>query len=97
MDLYRQGPPPAALDPGLADTLSARLAELGRLTTLSGTLEHMLADRGLSVEALAQAAIVPAGVVDSWLRGAVPSPAQIIRCAPVLQVSEDVLLEAVQG
>ncbi|MFE5298100.1 hypothetical protein [Streptomyces sp. NPDC056632] len=97
MDLYRQGPPPAPLDPGLTDTLSTRLAELGRLTTLSGILQHMLAECGLTVEALAQAAILPTDLVESWIRGAAPSPAQIIRCAPVLQVSEDVLLEAVQG
>ena len=97
MDLYRQRPPPAPLDPALAETLSTRLAELGRLTTLSGILRHMLARRGLTVEALAQAAILPTDLVESWIRGAVPSPTQIIRCAPVLQVSEDVLLEAVQG
>ncbi|MFJ2218194.1 hypothetical protein ACIQVO_38345 [Streptomyces sp. NPDC101062] len=97
MDLYRQGPPPAPLDLDLSETLSGRLAELGRLTTLSGGLRHMLAHRGLTVEALAQAAILPTDVVTSWICGVVPSPAQVIRCAPVLQVSEDVLLEAVQG
>ncbi|WP_435059658.1 hypothetical protein [Streptomyces sp. bgisy060] len=97
MDLYRQGPPPAPLDPDLADTLSTRLAELGRLTTVSGTLQHLLAQHGLSVDDLAQAVILPTELVQSWIRGAQPSPAQIIRCAPVLQISEDVLLEALQG
>jgi hypothetical protein len=97
MDLYRQGPPPAPLDPDLAETLSTRLAELGRVTTVSGTLRHLLAHHALTVEALAQAAVLPTDLVESWIRGVVPSPAQIIRCAPVLQLSEDVLLEAVQG
>ena len=97
VDLYRQGPPPVPLDPDLADTLSSRLAELGRLTTLPGKLRHMLAHLGLSVQALAQAAILPTDLVEAWIRGATPSPTQIIRCAPVLQVSEDVLLEALQG
>ncbi|MFF8618283.1 helix-turn-helix domain-containing protein [Streptomyces sp. NPDC015350] len=97
MDLYRQGAPPAPLDPNLADTLSTRLAELGRLTTVSGTLRHLLAQYGLSLAEVAQAAIVPTDLVQSWIRGVPPSPTQIIRCAPVLQISEDVLLDALQG
>lgn len=97
MDFYRQGPPPAPLEPDLAGTLSTRLAGLGRLTTVSGTLQHLCTQRGLSVEELAQAAILPTDLVQSWFRGVLPSPTQIIRCAPVLQISEDVLLEALQG
>ncbi|MCW8103020.1 hypothetical protein [Streptomyces tauricus] len=56
----------------------------------------MSAHHGLTVGALAQAVVLPAGLVESWFRGVAFSPAQIIRCAPVLQVSEGVLLEAVQ-
>ncbi|MBV9026614.1 MAG: hypothetical protein JO362_23095 [Streptomycetaceae bacterium] len=35
--------------------------------------------------------------MDAWLTGAVPSPALLLRCAPVLQVSEDVLQETLEG
>ncbi len=92
MDLYCQGPPPQPLDPDLADTLSARLAELARRTALCGTLQHLLAQRGSWHR--------PRSCPPTWWSpgpAAYTAPTQILRCTPVLQIAEDVLLDAVQG
>jgi hypothetical protein len=89
--------PPAPLDPGLADTLEKRLTVLARDMTTAGTLHHRMTHLGLSPLQLAQAAILPERVITEWLAGDPASPSQIIRCAPALQMSEDTLLDAIEG
>jgi hypothetical protein len=46
---------------------------------------------------LAALALLPEHLIASWLEGAEASPSQLIRCAPALQMSEDVLLDAIAG
>ncbi|MEU5138035.1 hypothetical protein [Streptomyces californicus] len=96
--LYLRGAPaPVPLDPNLADTLEKRLGALAREMTAAGTLRHRMTQLRLSPLQLAQAAILPEPLITAWLSGAPASPAQLIRCAPALQMSEDALLEASGG
>ncbi|MFI1701497.1 hypothetical protein ACH419_36845 [Streptomyces bobili] len=95
---YLRGTTPSApLDPGLADTLEERLTVLARDMTTAGTLHHRMTHLGLSSLQLAQAAILPEPVITAWLAGDPASPSPLIRCAPVLQMSEDTLLDAIGG
>ncbi|MGY3676521.1 hypothetical protein [Streptomyces sp. TE33382] len=89
--------PPAPLNPGLAGTLEGRLTILSRGMTTAGTLHHRMTHLGLSSLQLAQAAILPEPMITAWLAGAPASPSQLIRCAPALQMSEDTLLDTVEG
>ncbi|MGV9267466.1 hypothetical protein ACWDRR_22700 [Kitasatospora sp. NPDC003701] len=90
-------PPPPPLDPSLPAILQARLAVLDRDLTTAGQLRHRADHLGLTPARLAQAALLPEPLITGWLNGEPPSPSLLIRCAPVLQVSEDVLLEALGG
>ncbi|MGP3951190.1 hypothetical protein [Streptomyces sp. 7N604] len=44
-----------------------------------------------------EAAILPAPLITAWLDGAPITPSQLLRCAPALQISEDVLLATLDG
>lgn len=90
-------PAPEPLDPDLADTLTERLRDLARDVTAAGLLRHRMNELALATADLAGLAVLPEPLVASWLEGAEVSPSQIIRCAPALQLSEDVLLDAVGG
>jgi hypothetical protein len=90
-------PAPEPLDPDLADTLMGRLRDLARDMTAAGLLRHQMNELALTTADLADLAVLPEPLVVSWLDGAEISPSQIIRCAPALQLSEDVLLDAVGG
>ncbi|MFD9688441.1 hypothetical protein ACFXPX_32735 [Kitasatospora sp. NPDC059146] len=93
-----ESPPPPPLDPDLPELLEQRLSTLSRDYTAAGTLRHRIDRLSLTPQQLAQAALLPEPLVASWLNGdAAPSPSQLMRCAPVLQVSEDVLLDALAG
>ncbi len=89
--------PAPPLDPGLPALLEQRLGILARDLTAAGTLRHRINRLGLTPRQLAQAAILPEALVTAWLDGEPPSPSLLIRCAPALQMSEDVLLEALTG
>ncbi|WP_225847324.1 hypothetical protein [Streptomyces sp. HPF1205] len=90
-------PAPEPLHPALPDTLTERLRDLARDMTAAGLLRHRMNELALTTAELADLAVLPEGLVASWLDGAEASPSQIIRCAPALQLSEDVLLDAVAG
>ena len=96
-DLLRGGPPATPLDPNLPDMLCARLTDLARDVTAAGLLGHRITHLGLTTRDLAEHALLPEPLVTAWFNGTPVSPSQIIRCAPVLQTSEDVLLAAVDG
>jgi len=95
--MLRGTPPPPPLDPALAAVLEERLGALARDMTAAGTLRHRMEQLGITTAHLARAAIVPESLVAAWLAGAPASPSQLIRCAPALRMSEDVLLDALAG
>ncbi|MEU9246948.1 hypothetical protein [Streptomyces sp. NPDC048385] len=97
MDRLRGGPPAPPLDQQLYDVLPARLRELARDLTTAGLLRHRTRHLGMSSAQLAEEAILPEPLVTAWLDGAPVTPSQLLRCAPALQLSEDVLLEALDG
>ena len=97
MDRLRGGPPAPPLDPQLYDALPARLRELARDLTTAGLLRHRARHLGMSSAQLAEEAILPEPLVTAWLDGAPVTPSQLLRCAPALQMSEDVLLESLDG
>lgn len=81
------------LDPELAGRIAARLDGLVRPDTARGTLHHQLTTHKMTASQLAAGAILPEPLVDAWLAGTgAISPAQLVRCAPVLQMPEDALL-----
>ncbi|MFS0691792.1 hypothetical protein [Streptomyces nitrosporeus] len=85
-------------DPQLAARITATLNELAHPDTARGTLRHQLAAHKLTCADLAVGAILPEPLIASWLDGSGPvSPAQLVRCAPVLQMPEDVLLAGLGG
>uniref|UniRef100_UPI003F490736 hypothetical protein n=1 Tax=Amycolatopsis sp. CA-096443 TaxID=3239919 RepID=UPI003F490736 len=95
LSLTRTAPP--EVDPTLPATLAARTHALERATTLAGFLRHRRAETGLSASDVAAGALLPLAIVASWEDGAPAAPSQLIRCAPVLQLPEDLLLDAGQG
>lgn len=88
---------PPRVDPHLPATLSQRAVTLATRTTLAGLLAHRRAHLGLTVTQVAQAAVLPATVVAGWEAGGQAPPSQVQRCAPVLQLPEQVLLAAAGG
>ncbi|WP_151484883.1 hypothetical protein [Streptomyces albicerus] len=97
MDFLQSGPPAPPLDHQLYDVLPARLRELARDLTAAGLLGHRTHHLGMSSAQLAEEAILPEPLVTAWLEGAPVTPSQLLRCAPALQMSEDVLLAALEG
>jgi hypothetical protein len=97
MDRLRGGPPSPSLDSQLYDVLPARLHELARDLTTAGLLRHRTRHLGMNSAQLAEEAILPELLVTAWLDGAPVTPSQLLRCAPALQMSEDVLLAALEG
>lgn len=95
LDLTKTSAP--TVDPGLPEALAARARTLARTTTLAGFLRYRRAKLGLSLRHIAEAAILPAPILISWDAGAPAAVSQLIRCAPVLQLPEEVLLAAWQG
>ncbi|MFH8257747.1 hypothetical protein [Streptomyces roseolus] len=96
--LERLEPARSAPDPQLSARIASRLNELAQPDTARGTLRHQLAAHNLTCADLAAAAILPQTLVASWLDGSgAISPAQLVRCAPVLQMPEDVLLAGLGG
>ncbi|MFC8663091.1 hypothetical protein [Streptomyces sp. NPDC057199] len=81
----------------LHDVLPARLRELARDLTTAGLLGHHTRHLGMGSAQLAEEAILPEPLVTAWLGGAPVTPSQLLRCAPALQLSEDVLLAALEG
>lgn len=96
-DFLRGGPPTPPLDHHLYDILPARLRDLARDLTLSGLLRHRLQHLGLTTRQLAEHALLPEPLIAEWLDGTPATASQLMRCAPALQLSEDVLLAAVEG
>ncbi|MDQ7907635.1 helix-turn-helix transcriptional regulator [Phytohabitans sp. ZYX-F-186] len=94
-DPINETPPP--VDPGLVPALAARARHLATLTTLAAFLRHRRAELGLSLAQVAEAAVLPAPVISGWEAGGPAAPAQVARCAPVLQVGEDTLVRARDG
>jgi hypothetical protein len=88
---------PPATDAALPQTLSARAQRLTTRTTLAGFLAHRRTDLGLALAQVADAAVLPEPLVAGWEAGADATPTQLLRCAPVLQIPEDVLLRANSG
>ncbi|MER0445751.1 hypothetical protein ABR738_14470 [Streptomyces sp. Edi4] len=97
MGFLRGGPSTPPLDRQLYDVLPARLRELARDLTTAGLLRHRTRHLGMSSAQLAEEAILPEPLVTAWLDGAPVTPSQLLRCAPALQLSEDVLLAALEG
>ncbi|MGC0400420.1 hypothetical protein RKD27_003064 [Streptomyces sp. SAI-126] len=97
MDRLPGAQPSPPLDPQLYDVLPARLRELARDLTTAGLLRHRTRHLGMSSAQLAEEAILPEPLVTAWLDGAPVTPSQLLRCAPALQLSEDVLIEALDG
>ncbi|WP_063807310.1 hypothetical protein [Streptomyces caeruleatus] len=98
LDRLRGGPPSPPLDQQLYnEVLPARLRELARDLTPAGMLGYCTRQLGMSGAQLAEEAILPEPLVAAWLDGAPVTPSQLMRCAPALQLSEDVLLEALDG
>ncbi|MDX2828426.1 hypothetical protein PV416_47140, partial [Streptomyces ipomoeae] len=62
-----------------------------------GLLRHRIRHLGMNSAQLAEEAILPEPLVTAWLDGAPVTPSQLLRCVPALQLSEDVLLEALEG
>jgi len=89
--------PAQPIDPQLPQQLSGRAAHLAARTTLAGFLTHRRTDLGLSVPQLADGALLPTPVITGWEDGSDATPTQLLRCAPVLQIPEDVLLNARGG
>ncbi|MEU5383592.1 hypothetical protein [Kitasatospora cineracea] len=86
------------LDPALPEVLEQRLNALAECRTVTAALHHLTTRLDLSTGQLAQAAVLPEPLVAAWLDGREElSPSQLIRCAPVLQVSEDDLLDTLAG
>jgi transcriptional regulator with XRE-family HTH domain len=81
----------------LRELLPVRLRDLARDLTVAGLLHHRAQRLGLSVNELAELALLPEPLVAGWLNGVPASPSQLLRCAPALQVSEDALLAALDG
>ncbi|MGW4517946.1 hypothetical protein ACWEO4_39735 [Streptomyces sp. NPDC004393] len=87
-----------ALDPDVAARLAARLSALALPDTARGTLRHQLTAHRMTASDLAAGAILPEELVTGWLHGtSAVSPAQLVRCAPVLQMPEDALLACLGG
>lgn len=86
-----------SIDHALPQTLAERSRVLGQTTTLAGFLRHRRHALGLDLHRVAQAAILPTPVVTGWEAGCPAAPSQLIRCAPVLQLPEAVLLTAADG
>lgn len=96
--LAHREPERPALDPHLPGRITARLNELAEPATARGTLRHQLAAHNLTRADLAAGAILPEPLINSWLDGTASiSPAQLLRCAPVLQIPEDVLIAGLGG
>jgi hypothetical protein len=89
--------PTPSLDPALPQALSARAAHLAARTTLAGFLTHRRSELGLNVAQVADAALLPPPVITGWEDGSDATPTQLLRCAPVLQLPEDVLLHISNG
>ncbi|CDR18146.1 hypothetical protein [Streptomyces iranensis] len=51
----------------------------------------------MTLHQLAERAILPEPLITGWLGGAPVTASQLLRCAPALQVSEDVLLAALES
>lgn len=86
------------LDPDLAGRIAARLSALARPDTARGTLRDQLTKHKMTGADLAAGAVLPAPLVEAWLAGTgAISPAQLVRCAPVLQMPEDALLACLGG
>jgi hypothetical protein len=88
---------PPQVDQALPQALAERSRALGHITTLAGFLRHRRHVLGLGLHHVAQAAILPSAVVAGWEAGGPAAPSQVIRCAPVLQLPEAVLLTAADG
>jgi hypothetical protein len=58
---------------------------------------HRRDSLGLRVGQVAEAAVLPDPVFAGWEAGGPAAPSQLVRCAPVLQLSEDALLAAAEG
>ncbi|MGW0569881.1 hypothetical protein [Streptomyces tauricus] len=85
-------------DPQLSRKITARLNELAEPDTSRGTLRHQLTSHNMTCADLADAAILPETLITAWLDGtSAISPAQLVRCAPALQMPEDVLLACLGG
>ncbi|MBV8931418.1 MAG: hypothetical protein JO285_02490, partial [Kutzneria sp.] len=69
----------------------------GQTTTLAGFLRHRRHTLGVDLHHVAEAAILPSAVIAGWEAGGPAAPSQMIRCAPVLQLPEAVLLTAADG
>jgi hypothetical protein len=95
--LDMHGITPPAVYPELPQALAQRATALADRTTLAGFLTHRRARLGLSVAQVAEAALLPEPVIAGWEAGAEAAPTQLLRCAPVLQLPEDVLLHAGAG
>lgn len=96
--LARLEPARPALDPQLPAHVTARLNQLAEPESVRGTLRHQLATHNITCADLAAGAILPEPLIAAWLDGSgIISPAQLVRCAPVLQMPEDVLLAGLGG
>ncbi|WP_020663590.1 hypothetical protein [Amycolatopsis benzoatilytica] len=95
LDMDHKAPPP--VDQALPQTLAERSRAMGQSTTLAGFLRYRRRILGVDVGDVAEAAILPSAVVAGWEAGGPAAPSQLIRCAPVLQLPEAVLLTAADG
>ncbi|MEU6032346.1 hypothetical protein [Streptomyces tauricus] len=85
-------------DPQLPRKITARLNELAEPDTSRRTLRHQLTSHNMTCADLADAAILPETLITAWLDGtSAISPTQLVRCAPALQMPEDVLLACLGG
>jgi hypothetical protein len=89
--------PAPRVDPELSTELAATHHRLARVTTLAGFLTHRRSQLGLNIQDVADAALLPAAIIAGWEAGASALAWQLIRCAPVMQLPEEVLLRAAQG
>lgn len=71
-------------------------AERQLSVTLAAGVRHTKIARHAEVT-VAEAAILPTPVVAGWETGGQAAPSQLIRCAPVLQLPEAILLTAADG
>lgn len=85
------------VDPDILDRLGATSRDLSLATTLGRFFAHRRMQLELAISDVADAALLPSSIIAGWEAGASATPSQLIRCAPVLQLEENVLLQAEQG
>lgn len=95
--LTRQRQAAHSVDEGFVDRLSWQAQALGKLTTIAVFLRYRRAKLGLTVEQLAEAAVLPTATVTGWEAGVPAVGPTLARCAAALQLPTESLKQAMLG